>query len=171
MMEEISETTEESGTSGLQAILKAVETEDTSKAQSLALRAEAADMLVNVENEIARMRGGEVEPDWKKVCSSFGEQIRDTKGIIAAYDKLLETNGPGRINVIGEITDAHLLLLPFEVDQTPQIRSRSRKKLMKQAQGHLERSLENQKTATDAKALIKGYKNLLRVSSGHAVHP
>ncbi|KIO21553.1 hypothetical protein M407DRAFT_28880 [Tulasnella calospora MUT 4182] len=132
---------------------------ETAQGELVALRAEAVDMLTNVENEIARIRGEEVEADWKTVCSSFGEQARNTKAVIASYDKLLETNGNRRINVIGDITDA--------LDQNPQIRSKSRKKLMKQAQGHLERGIENQKTATDAKALIKGCKNLLRVSAGH----
>lgn len=31
-----------------------------------------------MENEIARMRGEEVEADWKTVCSSFGEQAVST---------------------------------------------------------------------------------------------
>ncbi|KAG9013241.1 hypothetical protein FRB90_006111 [Tulasnella sp. 427] len=167
----------------LQAILKAVETEDTSKAQSRAtaitrkvsgfadtahkdieaLRAEAAQMIAHVESQIARMRGEEVEPDWMQACRSFGDQARNAKVVIAAYDTVLETNGPVRSNIIGDITDA--------LDQNPRIRFKSRKKLMKHAQRHLERGLENQKTATDAKALIKGYKNLLRVSSGHPAEP
>ncbi|KAG9046411.1 hypothetical protein FS837_004504 [Tulasnella sp. UAMH 9824] len=182
-MEDILDEGEEGGgpKRPLQAILQAVEAEDTSRAQSrataitrkisgyaetaqgelAALKAEAMDLLfaANVENEIARMRGEEVEADWKTVCSSFGEQARNTKAVIASYDKLLETNGSCRINVIGDITDA--------LDQNPQMRSKSRKKLMKQAQGHLERGIENQKTATDAKALIKSCKSLLRVSAGH----
>jgi len=128
---------------------------DAADGQVLAVQEEARAMLDAAVEELKRMEAEDVDADWEEIATMFGRRSESMNEVFDLYDNILGFIGPSRVASIQNCAAC--------LEENKQGRHESRKRLKKKAQGYLQEGMEKQKLATDARALIKGYKALLRL--------
>ncbi|KAG8959605.1 hypothetical protein FRC03_007728 [Tulasnella sp. 419] len=127
---------------------------DDARAQINEVESEARAAMERVQTRLLSLQNQEQDIDWKPVAMMFGTRTQAITGLLDAYDVYLEENGPKREAVIEDVGAV--------VSKLALKRAKSRKKLMDEAGNMVQELMENQQVAADARALIEGYKFLMK---------